>query len=841
MGLAVSKINSGISKGTKEMSDARNLTPSAKTVLEKRYLVKDDDGKVIETPEELFRRVAHYLAQADVNYGKSAKEVKATEDAFFKAMSSLEFLPNSPTLMNAGRPLGQLSACFVLPVGDSLEEIFTTVKQAALIHQSGGGTGFSFSRLRPRGDIVRSTKGVSSGPISFMEVMNSATEAIKQGGTRRGANMGILRVDHPDILEFITCKKDHTRITNFNISVALTEAFMEAVEKNGDYDLKNPRTGVLLRKKNAREVFNLLVKQAWENGDPGIVFIDRINKTHPTPNLGPIESTNPCGEQPLMPYESCNLGSIDLAKMVKPAQKGADVDWDKLREIVRLSVHLLDNVIDKNKYPIPEIAEMTRKTRKIGLGIMGWADMLIKLGIPYDSEEALLLAEKVMEFIWTEGREKSREMAKERGEFPAFKGSRYDQAGEPPQRNSTITTIAPTGTIGIIAGSSQGVEPIFALAYIRKTGLEGNIGDVQLTEVNELFREKAKEAGFYSEELMKKIAEQGSCRSIAEVPEEVRNVFVTAHDITPEWHIRMQAAFQKFTDNAVSKTVNFSHEATMEDVANVYMMAYKLECKGVTVYRDGSRQIQVLNVGSQKEGEKAAVEVKPIPASNVNITLTGGNGDMLHPHEDNPAIDAPDRFAQSLTTAESLEPPMDTPTLPGIEPGTDVARRSYVKPRPRPDVSFGTTAKILTGCGNLYVTINSDETGPVELFAQLGKSGGCVAAHTEALGRLASLALQAGVDPEMVNTQLRGIRCPRPAFDKGCITLSCADGVAKALQMHLNHKTDKKDLKKLTNGDNESYIKNLAGNCPECPECGQMLEFQEGCVVCRGCGYSQCG
>jgi ribonucleoside-diphosphate reductase alpha chain len=826
------------------MSDALKLTPSARTVLEKRYLIKDDDGKVIETPEELFRRVAHFLAQADANYGKSAKEIKKTEEDFYAAMSSLQFLPNSPTLMNSGRPLGQLSACFVLPIGDSLEEIFTTVKQAALIHQSGGGTGFSFSRLRPRGDIVRSTKGVSSGPVSFMEVMNSATEAIKQGGTRRGANMGILRVDHPDILEFITCKKDHTRITNFNISVALTEKFMEAVEKDEEFELKNPRTGVPLRKMKAKEVFDLLVKQAWENGDPGIVFLDRINKTHPTPNLGLVESTNPCGEQPLMPYESCNLGSIDLSKMVKAVKSGYEVDWDKLREITRLSVHLLDNVIDMNKYPIPEIAEMTRKTRKIGLGIMGWADMLIKLGIPYNSEDALLLAEKVMEFIWTEGREKSRELAKERGAFPAFKGSRYDEAGDPPQRNSTITTIAPTGTIGIIAGASQGVEPVFALAYIRKTGLAGNIGDVKLTEVNELFLQKAKEGGFYSEELMKKIAEHGSCQGMLEVPEEVRKVFVTAHDITPEWHIRMQAAFQKFTDNAVSKTVNFSHDATIEDVAKVYMMAYKLGCKGVTVYRDGSRQIQVLNVGAAKEGEKKETEVKPKPTTNVNISLTGGNGDMLQPHEDNPVVDAPDRFAQTVATAESFEPPVETPVLPGIEPGADkgvTTERIFVKPRPRPDVSIGTTAKILTGCGNLYVTINSDENGPVELFAQLGKSGGCVAAHTEALGRMASLALQAGVDPELLNKQLKGIRCPRPAFDKGSITLSCADGVAKALQMYLNGKTDKKDLKKLAASKDESYIKNLGGNCPECPECGQMLEFQEGCVVCKSCGYSQCG
>ena len=830
------------------MSESINFTKSAMTVLEKRYLVKDDAGNVLETPEQLIRRVAHHLAQAEKNYGKKDDQVQEIEEQFYNVMARLEFLPNSPTLMNAGRPLGQLSACFVLPIGDSLEEIFTTVKYAALIHQSGGGTGFSFSRLRPRGDIVRSTKGVSSGPVSFMEVLNAATEAIKQGGTRRGANMGILRVDHPDILEFISCKKDHDKITNFNISVAVTEKFMDAVEKNDDFEILNPRTKALVRKLKAREVFNILVHQAWENGDPGIVFIDRINKFHPTPQLGPIESTNPCGEQPLMPYESCNLGSIDLGKMMKKSKKGYDIDWDKLKTTTHLAVRFLDNVIDMNKYPIQEIETVTKTTRKIGLGIMGWADMLIKLRIPYNSEDALLLAEKVMEYIWNEGREMSRELAKERGAFPAFKGSLYEQAGDPPQRNSTVTTIAPTGTIGIIAGSSQGIEPLFALAYIRKTGLAGNIGDIQLTEVNELLLETAKEFGFYSEDLMKQIAEHGSCQDIAEVPDEVRKAFVTAHDITPEWHIRMQAAFQKYTDNAVSKTVNFPNEATEVDVANVYMMAYKLGCKGVTVYRDGSRQVQVLNVGTPKKETKEepqtmeTTEIAPKPASNVNIALTGDNGNKLKTDEVTPAINGPDRGVQRFITSHD-GPPDEEDNLPGVfGEENNRLKPDYQQPRPRPDVSYGQTAKILTGCGNLYVTINSDDRGPVELFAQLGKSGGCVAAHTEALGRLASLALQAGIDPEMIEKQLQGIRCPRPAFDKGSITMSCADGVSKAMMMYLNRK-QKHELKALATANNgkQSHIKSLAGSCPECPECGQMLEFQEGCVVCKGCGYSHCG
>lgn len=828
------------------MAKQIKLTKSAQTVLDKRYLVKDDQGKILETPEELFRRVAHHLAQAEIVYQKADQEVKELEDKFYDLMASLEFLPNSPTLMNAGRPLGQLAACFVLPVGDSLEEIFTTVKNAALIHQSGGGTGFSFSRLRPKGDIVRSTKGVSSGPVSFMEVLNAATEAIKQGGTRRGANMGILRVDHPDIFEFISCKKDHTKITNFNISVAVTETFMEAVEKGGDYDLLNPRTLKPIKKINAREVFDLLVDHAWENGDPGIVFIDRINKFHPTPNISPVESTNPCGEQPLMPYESCNLGSIDLGKMVKSTKKGAEIDWNRLKDVVRLAVHLLDNVIDMNKYPIDEIAETTRKSRKIGLGIMGWADMLIKLGIPYNSEDALVLAERVMEFILSAGRERSQELAKERGAFPAFRGSLFDLKGEPEQRNSTVTTIAPTGTIGIIAGCSQGVEPLFALAYVRKTGLAGNIGDIQLTEVNELFKQMAIDRGFYSDALMMEIAEKGTCVGVAGVPEDVQKFFVTAHDITPEWHVRMQAAFQKYTDNAVSKTVNFAHDATREDIANVYMLAHKLGCKGITVYRDGSRTIQVLNIGTKKDDGKPAEGGADTPKaqSNIDVAIAAGthSPEAMEPKEDPAMVAGPDRFAQEVVHAQDDGPPVEEPTLPGLFPGQANKKTNFIQPRPRPDVSFGQTAKINTGCGKLYVTINSDDKGPIEIFAQLGKSGGCIAAHTEAMGRLASLCLQAGVDPELVYTQIRGIRCPRPAFDNGSLTLSCGDGVAKALKLYLNKKSDKREYKELSAQTiSASLVKNLGGQCPECPECGQILEFQEGCVVCKSCGYSQCG
>ncbi|HEX3025757.1 MAG TPA: vitamin B12-dependent ribonucleotide reductase [Clostridia bacterium] len=593
------------------------LSENAQIVLEKRYLIRDAKGEPVETIEQLFQRVSTAIAEADAKFRDDA-DVEATKENFYNVMTSLEFLPNSPTLMNAGRPLGQLSACFVLPVEDSMEAIFEAIKQAALIHKSGGGTGFSFSRLRPKGSTVNSTGGVASGPISFMRVFNMATEAVKQGGTRRGANMGILRVDHPDILEFIDCKRDNTDITNFNISVGLTESFMNAVINDEEYDLIDPSTESVTRSLKAKEVFDKIVESAWQNGEPGIIFLDRLNRDNIVPGQGEIESTNPCGEQPLLPYESCNLGSLNLYRMLIQNEGKWAIDWDKLATVTKTAVHFLDNVIEANRYPLEKIGTTTKLTRKVGLGIMGWADMLLKLGIPYNSDEAVDLADKVMAFITLNARQSSVELAKERGAFPLFEESVLSQGDK--VRNATVTTIAPTGTLSIIANCSSGVEPVFAYVFVRNV-MDGT----EMIEVNPVLREVLEQRGLYSQELMKKIASCGSLEHIPEIPDDIKRVFVSAHDISPEYHIRMQAAFQSHTDNAVSKTVNFENTATRDDVRDVYMLAYHLGCKGVTIYRDGSRDAQVLNIGSVNKGEEKTEEkqgLSPRPRPEVTTGFT---------------------------------------------------------------------------------------------------------------------------------------------------------------------------------------------------------------------------
>ena len=742
-------------KSEAEPAGAAGITENALHVLEKRYLKKDANGNPVETPEEMFRRVAQAVASAELLYDSEA-DAKAREEEFYRLMTSLEFLPNSPTLMNAGRELGQLSACFVLPIEDSMESIFDAVKNTALIHKSGGGTGFSFSRLRPEKDRVGSTGGVASGPVSFMRAFDVATDVIKQGGMRRGANMAILNVSHPDIKKFIMAKDDPTVLTNFNLSVAVTADFMKAVGAGTEYELINPHTGGVAGKLNARDVFDQMAAVAWKTGDPGVVFIDRINWDNPTPHLGKIESTNPGGEQPLLPYESCNLGSINLARMLRGGNGTVEVDYPKLAETVKVVVRFLDNVIDVNKFPLDEIAEMTRKTRKIGLGVMGFADMLIRLGIPYDSEEALQTATDVMRFVREEAGKASVELAEERGVFPAFQGSIYDVPGGSRMRNASCTTIAPTGTLSIIAGCSSGIEPLFALSYTRNI-LDG----AQLVEVHPYFEEVARREGFYSEELMKRLAEGAKLRDMDGVPDEIKRLFVTAHEIQPEWHVRMQAAFQKSTDNAVSKTVNFPQQATKEDIAKVYMLAYEEGLKGITIYRDRSREGQVLTTGKKEEKAEGA----------------------------------------GLT------------------------------PRRRAKLTTGITEKVTTGCGNIYVTVNSDEEGICEVFSHLGKSGGCASAQLEATCRLISLALRSGVDVASVVRQLRGIRCPSIAWEEGKSVLSCADAIASVLEKHTTGYEGKPRL------EDYGVTKNLAG---QCPDCGNLLAYQEGCFVCHSCGYTKC-
>jgi ribonucleoside-diphosphate reductase alpha chain len=720
---------------------ALSLSNNSSVVLAKRYLKRDDEGNVIESPEKLFSRVAAYIAQADTLFDSGADTAK-TEKKFYNIMSKTWFLPNSPTLMNAGRRLGQLAACFVLPIEDSMDSIFETLKHTAIIHKSGGGTGFSFSRVRPERDVVLSTAGISSGPVSFMNVFDVATETVKQGGTRRGANMGVLKVDHPDIVAFITSKNDLDRLNNFNISVAVTKRFMQALKKETEYDLINPRSLKSVGMVSAKNIFDMIVTSAWRTGEPGVIFIDHINQNNPTPHLGEIESTNPCGEQPLLPFESCTLGSLNLSKMTAKGK----INYPRLKKLIHDAVHFLDNVIEINKYPLAKIEETSKTTRKIGLGVMGFADMLIELGIPYDSEKAIEQAESVMSFISKESKAASAALAKSRGNFPAYQESIYDKKATPYMRNATTTTIAPTGTISIIAGTSSGIEPLFAIAH-KKRILDGDM----LTEIHPKFLKTAKKEGFYSEALVEQILVAGSIQTIESVPNKIKRLFKTSHDISPDWHVRIQAAFQKYTDNAVSKTVNFPAEATPEDVERVYRLAYQLKCKGVTIYRYGSREKQVLNIGTGDE-----------------------------------TVDK-------------------------------------ISPRPRPERTTGFTDRIRTGCGKLYVTINSDEKGICEVFAQMGKTGGCASSQIEAAGRLISLALRSGVKADALVKQLTGIRCPSPSWQNGKMVLSCPDAIAHILRNCVDIAHDQQTT--------------MMGVCPEC---NSVLFHEEGCLVCHSCGFSKC-
>jgi ribonucleoside-diphosphate reductase alpha chain len=821
------------------------LSQNARTVLEKRYLVKDKSGKPVETPEEMFWRVATTVAEADRRYGATDAQVEQVANRFYELMTQRRFEPNSPTLMNAGRPLGQLSACFVLPVEDALSNghsgIYDTLRSMALIHQSGGGTGFSFSRLRPRGSMVRSTTGVASGPISFMQLYDASTDAVKQGGTRRGANMGILRVDHPDVMEFITCKEDLTKITNFNISVAVTTKFMEALEANGTYDLVDPVTKKVAGQLQAREVWDRMIEGAWRTGEPGVFFIDEANRYNPVPHLGSYEATNPCGEQPLLAYDVCNLGSINVGHYV---QAGA-MDWASFAADIRLSTRFLDNIIDVNKYPLPEIDALAKRIRRIGLGVMGFADALIRLGIKYDSPEGVEFGRQVMAFVDNEAKKASAELAEERGAFPEWAQSIFgpdataarDAAGERIRpmmklRNCNVTTVAPTGTISIIAGCSSGLEPLFAVAFMR------NQAGVMMPDVNEDFVAIARQEGWYSDELMARIASTGSVAQ-AEVPQKWQDVFATANNITPEWHIRMQAAFQEHCDSAISKTTNFAYTATQDDVRAIYELAFKMKCKGVTVYRDGSRDGQVLSTGATADA--AAKRDGTKEDASLKRELAELKGQLAELAAEN------DRLKKVLFDVEA----------------ENLQRRQK---RSRPDILRSTAIRKETPLGVMFVHITEDDKGqPFEVFINLGKAGGSAMADAEAMGRMISLALRSGISIQQVHRQLRGISSDRAVGLGPNKVLSVPDAIGLALEDWMRTKQGVQQELLST----PETLSSPAGGAPmplsqpvvtqggaqmsfeavnsgdafigTCPDCGSQLEFAEGCVKCHVCGFSECG
>jgi ribonucleoside-diphosphate reductase alpha chain len=828
------------------------LSLNAITVLEKRYLIRDEAGLPAESPTDLFWRVARTIAAPDERYGASEGAVEAVAEAFYELMAERLYMPNSPTLMNAGRPLGQLSACFVLPVDDALSNgrsgIYDTLTAMALVHQSGGGTGFSFSKLRPRNDIVRSTMGVASGPVSFMSLFDASTDVVKQGGTRRGANMGILRIDHPDILDFITCKDDTSKITNFNISVAVTAAFMKAVDANADYDLLHPNTRQVVGQLSARLVWEKIIHGAWKTGEPGVFFIDRANHYNPVPHLGSYEATNPCGEQPLLPYDVCNLGSINLGAFVT----GDQLDWAALRRVVHLTTHFLENVIDANNYPLEAITDLAQRIRRIGLGVMGLADVFVRLGIPYDSVEAVELGRKIQRFVDHEAKIESERLAGIRGVFAEWERSIWgpdascarDTQGNrirPMQklRNCNVTTVAPTGTISIIAGCSSGIEPLFAVAFMR------NQAGVLMPDVNEEFVRIAREEGWYSEELMRNIAQAGHIRFDA-VPAKWQRVFVTANEIKPEWHVRMQAAFQEHNDSAISKTVNFANAATEADVEQIYRLAYALECKGVTVYRDGSREMQVLSTGLN------ALKVREDATKSGKSEARADLGEVLdHATTSERRALAADIAGELATLATENE------RLVKLVHELESENLQRRQKRSRPDLLKATVRRIETPLGTLYVTITEDDKGqPFEVFMSLGKAGGALMADVEALGRMISLALRSGIPIKEIHRQLRGISSDRVTGLGPNKVMSMPDAVGIALERYMSDKQ----------GIQQELLPSSAGTVPSpiaevitlgaeemlltgkasvlvgaCPDCGSQLEYAEGCVKCHICGFSECG
>lgn len=769
------------------------ISKNAMNILEKRYFVKDKDGRLMEDEYGMFRRVSSVVGKGDDNL----------KEQFFYMMQNLDFLPNSPCLMNAGAKLGQLSACFSIPVEDDMGKIFDAVKNVALIQKSGGGTGLNFSKLRQEGAYIASTGGSSSGPISFMKVFNSTTECIKQGGKRRGASIGLLRVDHPDIMKFIHCKKDNDQLNNFNLSIAITRLFMTTVEGNGMFDLIDPSTNIVVETLPAREIWDAIVENAYKNGEPGLIFIDEINEHNPTPWLGPIDGVNPCSELPLLPFESCNLGSINLSNMLRivpgSGPQQIEVDLEKLEQTVRLGIRFLNNVIDATKYPLPEIEEMTKKNRKLGLGIMGWADMLIKMNIRYGSDESIILAKHVMKFINEIALNESVQIGKIDGCYPS--GKNYDLILYP--RNAARTCIAPTGTLSIIAGCSSGIEPLFAIAY------ERDQAGMKMLDVNPIFK-KTMELDYHipvTDELVREIFLKGSIHDIECIPGNIKYVFVTAHDVKPADHIMMQAAFQQYVDNAVSKTINLGHNATKQDVDDTYKLAYKMKCKGVTVYRDGSRENQTLSTGASYDHSSGEPKKEVESIFDIN--------DMIK------SVDILLSYGKSIT------------------------------PRPRPEITSGSTKKIKTGCGNLYITVNRDECGICEVFAEAGRLGGCPS-QSEATARVVSIALRANVDINAIVGQLKGIKCPATK-GKNLKCKSCPDAIGQYLEMVYNENK----FIPITNSCEEMpetympmpetkitnpYEENLSGKTDTicCKECGGEIEHEGGCHICRNCGETRC-